>query len=246
MLSKIGHKISRLGDVIQQPRLISLYLRGIKLYMFTSLDRRWLANSDIRTVIDIGANTGQFARAIHEVLPGSFIYSFEPLSDCFRELQQTMRGVKRFKAFNTALGDGGGEAVIYRSERSSSSSLLPMAELHKENFPSTAKMSKETTNVRKLDEYCDELDIEDQVLIKLDVQGYEDRVIAGGMRLVQRAKILIVEISMEPLYEGQPLFREIFTTLDRLSFIYKGNLSQMSSPIDGRVLSADAVFVHEE
>jgi len=245
MLNKIGRKVSRLGDVIQQPRLLNLYLRGLsgeEIRKFESLNKQWLLNSGIQTVFDIGANTGQFARAIHEVIPHAFIYSFEPLPDCFGELQKLAQKMETFQAFNTALDDRSGAAVIYRSEWSPSSSLRPMAQLHKENFPHTAGMSSQAIQVRRLDAYADELDIKDNVLIKLDVQGYEDKVIAGGKRLLQRAKILIVETSMEPLYEGQPLFRDIFTTLDRLCFTYKGTLSQMPSPIDGRVLYTDAVF----
>ena len=245
MLKKIGRKISRLGDVIEQPHLLNVYLRGIPVRMYENLNKRWLLNASIRTVFDVGANTGQFARTIHELLPEAFIYSFEPLSDCCRELQRTMEKAQNFRAFNTALGDREGETMIHRSEWSPSSSLRPMAQLHKENFPLTARTSRESVHIGKLDDYSDQLSIRDNVLVKLDVQGYEDKVIAGGRRLIERARILVVEASMEPLYEGQPLFREIFTLLSTLGFSYKGNLNQASSRIDERVLYCDAVFMRE-
>jgi hypothetical protein len=89
------------------------------------------------------------------------------------------------------------------------------------------------------------LKIQGNVLVKLDVQGYEDKVIEGGKCLLQRAKILIVETSIVPLYEGQPLFRHIFTMLDRQQFTYHGALSQLTSPIDGSVLQADAIFMRD-
>jgi FkbM family methyltransferase len=245
VFKKIGQKVSRLGDVIQQPRLLSLKLRGIDVRMFEGLNKPWLLNLGIRTVFDIGANTGQFARAIHEVLPKAVIYSFEPLSDCFAELQRTMCKVQNFQAFSTALGDSDEEAVFYRSEWSPSSSLRQMGILHKENFPHTAKASVETVRVRRIDEYMDKLTISDNILVKLDVQGYEDKVIAGGKRLLQRAKILIVETAMVPLYDRQPLFRDIFTTLDSEGFKYYGALNQSMSTSDGSVLFADSIFVRE-
>jgi FkbM family methyltransferase len=244
-LKKIGQKISRIGDVIQQPRLLSLRLRGVDVRLFESLNKLWLLNSDIQTILDIGANTGQFARAIHELLPGAFIYSFEPLVDCFRELQRNMCRVKSFKAFNVALDERQGEALFYRSEWSPSSSLRPMGSLHKENFPYTAGESTECISVKRLDDYIDELELKDNLLVKIDVQGCEDKVIAGGQGLLQRAKILIVETSIVPLYEGQPLFRDILTTLESQRFLYKGSLSQLTSPIDSSILQSDAIFIRQ-
>jgi FkbM family methyltransferase len=243
MLRTIGQKISRIGDVIQQPRLLPLRLRGVEVRMFESLHKPWLLNSGIKTVFDVGANTGQFARAVREVLPEAFIYSFEPLPDCFAQLQRAMSGETKFQAFNAALAERNGDAAFYRSEWSPSSSLLPMRKLHKENFPFTAGESKETVRVRKLDEYTDELNIENEILVKLDVQGTEDKVIAGGRRLLRRAKILIVETSMDTLYEGQPLFGDIFRLLEEQGFRYKGAISQLFSPLDGSVLQANSIFV---
>jgi FkbM family methyltransferase len=245
MFKKIGRKVSRIGDVIQEPRLLAVRMKGIDVGMFETLNKPWLVNSGIRTIIDVGANTGQFSRAIHEVLPEAYIYSFEPLSDCFRELKAAMRDVHKFQAFNTALADRNGEEVFYRSEWSPSSSLLPMKQLHKDNFPFTARESKETVTVRRLDDYLDELSMDDEILVKLDVQGCEDKVIAGGKYLLGRTKVLIVETSMVPLYEGQPLFRDIFTILEHQGFKYSGALSQSFSSIDGSVLYADSVFVRE-
>jgi hypothetical protein len=105
IFQKVGQKISRLGDVIQQPRLLSVRIRGIDVGIFESLYKPWLFDANIYTIFDVGANTGQFARAIHEILPEAYIYAIEPLSDCFTALQRTMRHVKYFRAFNTALGE---------------------------------------------------------------------------------------------------------------------------------------------
>jgi FkbM family methyltransferase len=243
MLKTIGQKISRIGDVIQEPRLLVLRLRGIEVRMFESLNKPWLLNSGVRTVFDVGANTGQFARVIHEVLPEAYIYSFEPLPDCFAELQRTMRSIRTFRAFNTALAERDGEAEFYRSSWSPSSSLLPMQELHKQNFPFTAGESRETVKVRRLDDCAEELMLEKEILVKLDVQGAEDKVIGGGKELLQRAKVLIVETSMDSLYKGQPLFADIFKLLEGLGFRYEGALSQAFNALDGSVLYADSIFI---
>jgi hypothetical protein len=43
---------------------------------------RWMRNLNIRTVLDVGANIGQFADQIHTIVPEAAIYSFEPLPEC--------------------------------------------------------------------------------------------------------------------------------------------------------------------
>ena len=96
-----------------------------------------------------------------------------------------------------------------------------------------------------LDDCARELAIEDAILLKLDVQGAEDKVIGGGKELIRRAKVLIIETSMESLYEGQALFGDIFEAAPGLGFRYKGALSQAFSPLDGSVLYADSIFIRE-
>ncbi|GAH79987.1 unnamed protein product, partial [marine sediment metagenome] len=86
----------------------------------------------IRTVLDIGANTGQFASQFQRLLPDARLYSFEPLEDCYNELLKRMGHIPKFRAFNFALGDINGQAQIYRNDYTPSSSLLSMEKIHKE------------------------------------------------------------------------------------------------------------------
>ena len=60
--------------------------------------------------------------------------------------------------------------------------------------------------------------------------------------MVARAKIIIIEVSFQPLYEGGPLFGDIYPLLKEHGFTYNGNFEQLLSPKDGRILPADAIF----
>jgi FkbM family methyltransferase len=208
----------------------------------------WLTSLGINTIIDVGAHTGEFALMIHEIIPQAAIYSFEPLEDAYRQLELNIKSIPQGKAFHCALGERNGEAQIYKNEFSDSSSLLKMAELHKEAFPFTARSTLETIKVRRLDEMVAGIALSDPIMIKIDTQGYEDRVVAGGEQLIARAKLLIVEVSFQKLYEGQPLFAEIYELFRRKGFRYMGNfdmgnLPQLKNPADGSVLQANAVFL---
>jgi len=134
------------------------------------------------------------------------------------------------------------ELEFHRNEYSPSSSVLPIADLHKQNYPFTAKEHLTKVRSARLDDIAKDLKIEDNLLIKIDVQGFEDKVIAGGRNIMRRATILILETSFQPLYIGQPLFEDIYDSLKQ-DFRYMGSLSQSQSQIDGSVLQEDSIFV---
>ena len=205
----------------------------------------WLKGMNIRTILDVGANTGQFASQSQRLLPDAMLYSFEPLEDCYNELLKKMGHLPKFRAFNFALGDKNGQADIYRNDYTPSSSLLAMEELHKQAFPSTSHATVQKIQVKRLDDILDDLDIVENVLIKLDVQGTEDKVIMGGERLLSRASILIVETSFQPLYQGQPLFDDIYEMLRQRAFVYAGSEDTLRNPNDGSILQCDSVFCRQ-
>jgi FkbM family methyltransferase len=206
----------------------------------------WLKGKNIRTVMDIGANTGQFVWYMSKLLPNARFYSFEPLKDCYEQLLKKMRGVSNFRAFQFALGDKSGKSQVYHNDFSPSSSLLPMEELHKEAFPCTKNARIEEIEIRCLDEIAQELDIEDNLLIKIDVQGFEDKVILGGEKLISRASILIIETSFQSLYKGQPLFGTIYNMLRQRGFAYVGSENPIRNPKDGSILQCDSLFRREK
>jgi len=243
ILEKIGRKIGRLGQLIEYYKLLSLRKRGVSIDDFLKLSQPWLLKTQVNTVFDIGANEGQFASLIHEVLPTATIYSFEPLEDCYEKLKESMQEVNNFRAFNLALGDTNGKLTMHRNEHSPSSSILPMANLHKQNYPHTAKNTIIEVRSARLDDVAKDLKIEKNLLIKIDVQGFESKVIAGGEKTIGHAEILIIETSFQPLYIGQPLFDDIYDSLKK-DFRYIGSLGEARiNRIDGSPLFEDSIFL---
>ena len=203
----------------------------------------YVASLNIQTVIDVGAHGGEFARMIKRVLPAAAIFSFEPLKDVFQRLEQETKNGSNITAFNYALGDRDETVEINRSSYLQSSSILRMAQLHKEAFPVSADHTSQTIDVKRLDDALKGFTLKPEIMIKIDVQGYEDKVIAGGPDIIAKTKALIVEVSFRELYEGQPLFEKIFELLNGKGFRYMGNMYQLLNPLDGAPLQADALFV---
>lgn len=220
-------------------RYLGLEIRRIPPYV----PYGWLREWGIHTVLDVGANVGQFASQIHSLLPGATLYSFEPLEDCYSELLRTMKGVERFRALNIALGDRNGREQIYRNDYTPSSSLLPMGDQLTQSFPFTAMATRQEIEIRRLDDLGDELVLMEPILMKIDVQGMEDKVLLGGERTLARTSILIVETSFTELYKGQALFDRVYRLLADWGFTFMGSEHNIRDPEDGRVLQSDAVFL---
>lgn len=197
---------------------------------------------NIRTIFDIGANTGQFALKLHSLLPNATIYCFEPLKDCYTDLLVNLRNVPKCQAFRVAIGNEDGETQIYRNDYTPSSSLLQMEELHKRIYPATTCATTEDIEIKRLDTVAGQLPICENLLIKIDVQGAEDQVLAGAEKTLARASVLVVETCFEPLYRGQLLFDGIYELLRPKGFVYVGSEDQRRNPENGRVLFCDSIF----
>jgi FkbM family methyltransferase len=203
----------------------------------------WLKEMGIKTVLDVGANVGQFSTLIRKLLPGAEIYAFEPIVACYQELSHRRRADSLFHTFPYALGAEDGTAALNVNDFTPSSSLLPMASSHVKEFPFTAKSTGATVEVRRLDTVAASLDLAEPMLVKLDVQGFEMQVIEGGCETLAKADVLITEISFADFYEGQPSFEELHTEIQSLGLCFHGMLGQTHSTHNNRPLFCDALFI---
>jgi FkbM family methyltransferase len=176
--------------------------------------------NDIDLLLDVGANTGQFSIKMIEAGFDKQVISFEPLSSAYPVLLKNTRNHSNWKAFDRcAIGDVDGEIEINISLNSHSSSILQINKEHTDAAPSAAFFDKEKVAIRKLDSISAEFDPFQNILLKIDTQGFEKNVLAGAENLIaQKVKIIQLEISLLPLYEGVMPFEEMIKYLDRLHF----------------------------
>jgi FkbM family methyltransferase len=241
--ARIRLKLRALGRIAGRPRVVSVALRGGDVRAYLALSQEWFRQLGIRTVVDIGANVGQFAEAARQAFPRAALHCFEPLPDCFAQLARRFGRAAEVHLYDVALADQPHVSSMFRDSFSPSSSLLEMDVLHEREFPWTSGGERVTVRVSTLDAALGEVRLATPLLVKIDVQGAENLVIAGGRATLAQAAVAIVETSFEPLYKGQPLFNEIYDRMCREGFVYRGSLAQLTSPRDGRVLQADSVFV---
>jgi FkbM family methyltransferase len=208
-----------------------------------------LRDRDIRLVLDVGANTGQFAMEAHRAFPRARVICFEPLADVAQTLRANLeRSSIVAQVLNVALSDEPGEKAFYlHVGHSPSSSLLPTTEHAATVYPQTADQRVVTVRVDTLDATLAVIGppSEGEALLKVDVQGNELRVLRGASGTLRRIDHVLCEINFDPLYEGQPSFAEICDYLTTAGFSYAGALQQVYGP-NGRVVFADELFTRRD
>jgi len=204
---------------------------------------KWLQEKQFKTIIDIGANVGQFGKKIRQYYPDAHLYSFEPIPFVCDELKLNFKDDPNFTAINAGLGDSDGKTKFHLNLFSDSSSMLEIGELHKKNFPYTKDEIEIEVEIKKLDNCFKPEQLVKPYLVKIDVQGFEEQVINGGTEVIRNADMIITESSYKELYKGQSLFDVLYDKLKDMGFDFAGNLEQMESAFTGEPLQGDAIFI---
>jgi FkbM family methyltransferase len=204
-----------------------------------------LQRREVGVVLDVGANTGQFARALRAAGYGATIISFEPLSDAYAKLTAYAKRDPFWTiAPRSALGAKHGTIEINVSRNSQSSSILNVLERHVAADTKSAYIGKETVPVTTLDSFIDskpEL-ANTPIALKTDTQGYEAEVLHGLRKWSDRVEVIAAELSLTALYEGETTFAELFRMIQDRGY---GCISIEPGFTDHRsyeVLQVDVIF----
>lgn len=205
---------------------------------------KMLSAHSIDVVLDVGANVGQFGSELRRCGYGGLIVSFEPLSAARVRLKTAVGHDQLWKiAEQAAVGASDGEVDLNIAANSASSSVLPMLQRHSDAAPESACVGSERVPLRRLDDLVQPyVDDESRIFLKIDTQGYEDRVLEGGRRTLQRALGLCVELSFVPLYGGQLLYKEMVPRVEALGFELWNITPALIDERDGRLLQVDGTF----
>lgn len=205
---------------------------------------RSLEKFKIDLVVDIGANTGQFASELRGVGYKGKILSFEPLSKAHSALLQASSGDAAWTVFDRcAIGDHDGDIEINISENSVSSSLLPATELNTGADAKTVYVGVEKVAIRKLDTVLPAfLDESKSTFLKIDTQGFEWQVLDGAENILSGITGVMCELSLEVLYKDQRLWKEVIQRLESKGFSLWSINPVFVDPRDGRTLQIDATF----
>ncbi len=193
------------------------------------------------TVIDVGANRGQFALFALHRFPRARIVCFEPLPNAFQKLAQVVGHDPRISVQQCAIGAVEETLSLNVTRRDDSSSLFKPTYLQTHTFSNTNAVSSVDVAVRRLDDVIDTCSLSCPFLLKIDVQGFELEVIRGAERLLREDGDILVEASFAELYKGQALADEVVATLLSQGYRLRG-ISSLTHGLDGASLQGDFLF----
>jgi FkbM family methyltransferase len=204
---------------------------------------RFIDEGDHILLIDIGGNTGDWAQSFIGVFPNSDIVAFEPDSRAAAEYLKRFFGKANAVVHQIALSNVAGIAELRRATSSTYSSL-------EEYLHETKQMSEGLDKVQVQTATLDGAGIKttgfDKVIVKLDVQGHEAPVVEGGIELLRKANIVIVEVSFAHEFVGQePSFSRVCALL-REAGLYPIVFQDHGRSLSPYPWERDVIFVREE
>ena len=166
-------------------------------------------------LLDIGANVGQFTVDIKNLGFQHSIISYEPIPELFRKLERNSKKFKNWEVRNIGIGSKNGNFEINVSDSGGkSSSFLNMKDIHLMNFPGTGFIDRVVVPVSTIPAEINNLGlIPSQLVLKIDVQGFEGEVLKGSREILSEIPFCYIELSLHSLYEGEPEILEILNLL---------------------------------
>lgn len=208
---------------------------------------RFLGVARPAAVFDVGANIGQYGLSLRKCGFTGRIVSFEAIPAVHARLSAVAAADPNWiVAPCCALGRAPGEANINLAGNSVSSSLLPMSDVHLKAAPDSKYVASQAIRLERLDDIGRSLLPEDGTLfLKIDTQGYEAEVLAGADLVLRRVTAMQLEMSLTPLYQGAPSFREMLDLCESLGFHLHGLIPGFYEEKSGRLLQVDGLFLRD-
>ena len=237
-MSALLRKLTKGLRLVVDPRFRRGLLKGVAA---TLEHRAALEPYRFATVVDVGANRGQFTLFMAGLFPDATILAFEPLAEPYRKLIDVTSDLAHVRAFNSAIGATRTSLPMNVAVQDDSSSLLPITDLQEQIFPNTGHDHTVEVCVAPLGDFIDDLQLTRPSLLKIDVQGYELEVLRGSKDHLDQFDVIFVEASFLELYEGQPLAHDVIEALQAQDF-HLAAVHNLVHARDGRAVQADFLF----
>jgi FkbM family methyltransferase len=194
-------------------------------------------------LIDVGASQGEFTSSIEGYCGINKALLIEPQPSRVEELKIRFPQV-RFSVICAAAAEQSGTVDMELLNWDYSSSLLPLKRDIAEVYGERDMGVREKISVRTatLDDICGEF--RDNIdLLKVDVQGSEAQVVAGAAETLKRVRLIWMEVSFKPLYEGSETLERMIALCGDQGFVLTHLEEGFHSVSNEELLQGDALFV---
>jgi len=204
--------------------------------------RRLFDEHRIDTVLDVGANTGQFRDFLRRKVGfKGQIESFEPVPDLAAHLMTRAESDTHWKIHTCALGPETGQKTINVMAKTEFNSFLNPVTTGSHQDQMNKVKKTVTVPITTLDTVFNKRDLS-RTYLKLDTQGYDLEVLKGGQRAIKDVPALQTEISIHPFCADMPTFSDTISAFERHGFAM-ADLYLVSSDDAKRAMEFDCLMV---
>jgi FkbM family methyltransferase len=234
-LREIGRTLSP-GEFFASDRVaLDAELSGLALFKPGHVQK-------LRTVVDVGANVGQWSGMLLNCIAPEKLIIVEPMPDAFAVLQKKFETNPRVELHNVAIGERESVETLKITRDTTGASLLqPREEMRAvigSNWTITSEVEVTMTTLDKL-----LVDLAEVSLLKIDVQGYEKSVLAGAKQTLAKTKFLLIELNFMPQYDGGSWLGDVHQILTREFGFFLANASA-PQVLNGRASMVDGLYVN--
>jgi FkbM family methyltransferase len=171
-------------------------------------------------VVDAGAHHGWFFHCWLDWCPRATVHAFEPYPESAATIARLYGNDPRVHVVEAALGesDGHQQLKVFGQSSASNSLLRPRPSAWNDIHFATGEISVAEVPTTTIDSYAERRHIDGIHLLKIDVQGYELKVLRGAARMLPAPGYVFVESAIQQLYDGAPRFTEVIDFLVERGF----------------------------
>lgn len=188
------------------------------------------------TIIDGGAFVGDWSRAASRIFPQARFVMVEANEEKREQLAVATKQIANSEYVIALLGPETKPEVAFHVLEMGSSVLPELT-----SFSTTTRRLPMT----RLDDLLDRRQSSGQILLKLDVQGFELEVLRGASLALAISEVVILEVSLLPYNQGAPSFLEVMSFMANSGFVIYDFCGQARRESDNALFQADVVFVKD-
>jgi FkbM family methyltransferase len=188
-----------------------------------------------KVIYDVGAADGQWTALAFSIWPSARLVCFEPLSErleALTRLQEAHPG--QVDILPCGIGD-----------QDTTLTLAVSAGLFESSFAYGAEASR-AVQVRRLDSLLAEGKIPPPSFVKIDVQGFERRVLEGGGEAFRHAELVLMECQFLPFCPEMRTLDATIADMSARGFIPYEFVDFLRRPLDGAMGQCDLLFVRRQ
>lgn len=201
-----------------------------------------ILSTNVSLIVDGGANEGQWAKRIRRDGYTGRLLSIEPGSSAFNKLLKYSSNDEAWETLNVALGSKEETAELYLSNNDGMSSSLKLPGRHLVDFPTVKFAGSERVSVNTLENLLSQ--VHGNVMLKLDIQGFEMEALEGVGSALDKISVIEVEMTLHPMYQGENSVGQILYTIENMGFELF-SISEFGKGKNGQVSYFDVIALRK-